>query len=473
MSLGVALLHGWDEWILTGISQRVGQRFLPELDFNDLMSPTVYSYPPFFFWVNGAVIGLFGPGMASYRIVTALTEALAVVLVAAIAWERGARLHVAMVAGILASASLFLAYHETVTVDYMLSCAVLASVLCLLCCERRPAPRWLFAALLLGGLACFVKYHGVVYHAMLCAIAAAWPRTRNALFAGDSILERARTCGAYAAAALFFPLLLLAIEAYTWYEFGWSRTHIAEVFRVMTWDSFVVGPLSGRIERPGWPYYLVYTLVEAGPLVCAALLAGAAAALARPSPGQIIIAAIIVGWFLWASTASLKNARYVLPAVMLAFVYAGALLEHAHGRPGRKYVAYATILLAFCQGAWFSGARAAAYVRHAAQAEAMLAAISEHVPPGATILSEAEWYGYAREYGGVLQPRLISPISPRWQDEADALLTHARAFEMRERRMLYAQEDYLEQRRNLVEEWPKVFDTGTGPHRQTLHLRPE
>jgi len=471
MTLSPYLLHGWDEWILTGISQEVAQTFLPGFEWHNLVSPTGYSYPPLFFWANGSVLAVIGPGMVAYRIVSALTEAFAVGLLPALALALGQRPGSAACAGALACASLMLAYHNTVTVDYMLACAVLSSLLCLLHATARGSVQWLAMALLLGGFACFVKYHGVVYHAILVMLALLWPSTRHVLFKQSSLKAVGIRLGKCAAAALFFPVLLLLIEAYTWHVFGWERTHIAEVFRVMTWDSFVVHPATGEIVRPSWTYYLVYTGYQLGPLVTAVIALGMLATLRARNGAYAAILAVVVLWFFWASTASLKNARYVLPAVMLAMLFAGALMDWAATRPRLRVAAAILSLLALVQGAAYSIDRAQTYIARAGEARAAIDAVNEHLGPGDTLLAEAEWYQYARAYGGLMEVRVRSPISRKWAEDSDALLTHARAFEMRRKGMLYVQQAYLEQRQSLIEQWHCVFETGAGPHRQALYIR--
>lgn len=462
----------WDEWILTAISQRVALDLLPVFDWNDLVSPTGYSYPPLFFWLNGAVLALLGPSMESYRVVTALSEAGAVALVAGLGLQAARNPVVGLTAGLIACSGLWLAYHGTVTVDYLLACAVLAALIAVLRAADKASPQWLWLALLLGGFACFVKYHGVVFHAILCASAIAWPRLRRLVFAGDTPRARIRTASWHGAAALFFPVGLLVIEAITWYEFGWNRTHIAEVFRVMGWESFVVDPISGAIVQPAWHYYLVHTFVEVGPVILALALIGAVIALRTRDTSLIFLGVVVVLWFLWASTASLKNARYVLPAVLMALVFAGVAVERARVLPAGRVLAASLLVIAVLQGALLSGARVRSYVQHGAEADAMLAAVRAQVPHDTTLLVEAEWYAYAATTGSLLPHRVVLPIPEGVVDESGAILTHTRAYEMRASGMLYADNEYLAQREAIVGSWKLVAEAGAGAHRQMLLLRP-
>lgn len=77
---GNVTLVGWDEWILSLIVRHVGVNLIPALEWDDLIAPTGYSYPPFFFWVSGVLVWLFGTAPFVLRLLTSLTDALAATL---------------------------------------------------------------------------------------------------------------------------------------------------------------------------------------------------------------------------------------------------------------------------------------------------------------------------------------------------------------------------------------------------------
>jgi len=119
-------LVGWDEWILAGIATRLGCCALPSGQLYEILVPTGYSYPPFPFWLSGALVYCFGPGALVWRLPTILSDGAAVAMVFVLARRVGGTL-AGWTAGLLAWSTLYLAFHDTVTLDFLLSFWVLAS----------------------------------------------------------------------------------------------------------------------------------------------------------------------------------------------------------------------------------------------------------------------------------------------------------------------------------------------------------
>lgn len=453
-------LVGWDEWILTGISVRFARVYLPTLEWYDVLVPTGYSYPPFFFWLNGGTIYLLGDQPLVFRLITILSDAACVVAICALGRQLAGRFG-AWSAGLLAFASLYLSFHETVTIDFLLSFWVILSLRWLLRSVHEARPTYLVWAIIFSSVAVFTKYHGVVYHAILCGLVVVLPATRRML--------RGRMLGACAIAALALPCVLLALDALTWHFYGYEKTHLAEVIRVMGWTSYVQDPATGDVVEATWPYYFQYLWHVLGPAVCALGAASVAYAIGARRRDLLIVVAIAGLWFLWASTASLKNARYILPGVTMLFPLAGAML-HGIVERGRYGKVVATLVLAVVVlfGMWGTRVRIGAYLSDAAVHQRAYDYIRQNVPADAVVFAESapfQW-GMSLRSGAVRPTR--DPEDPTAFDDADYAVMHEWGRRLIAAGAIPSATGYLDRREAAMAEWDTVLDLGTGAGRVTL-----
>ena len=459
-------LVGWDEWILTTISSRVGLSWLPRGDWYDLLVPTGYSYPSFFFWLNGILIYLLGATPLIFRLVTVLSDAASAAMAAALGRRIGGH-WTAWTAGLLASSYLYLSFHDTVTIDFLVSFWVLLSVRLFIAALDRNDRRLMLLSVFLGGLGCFTKYHGVVYFATLCTMVLVIPTTRNML--------RRKKFVSFAAAALAFPCLLLALEGLTWHFYGFAKTHLAEVFRVLTWTSYVQDPFTGELTRPQWHYYLAYCWTQLGAVTCLLVLAGMAVALKRRTRDTMVLLAIVVVWMLWATFSELKNARYILPAVFLMLIFAGIpLRELARTGPIGRVVAAILLVWVTLAGFWATWLRIRDYLDTADRNGRVAQGVNTRTPPEAVVLAESVLFQATDPVGIEPIKRLvITPETPQWERRISYFISDEGAFEMLAKGVIPSQEGYVAERERIVEEWSVLLDIGTGKKRVRVLQRPD
>ena len=450
-------LVGWDEWILTGISVRLARFYMPTHEWYDILVPTGYSYPPFFFWLNGGLIAILGTAPLVCRMVTIASEAACIVTICVLGQHLAGRF-AAWAAGLLAFATLYLSFHETVTMDFLLSFWILLSLLFLLRCVRDAKAGDLVWAVFFSSVAVFTKYHGVVYHAILCALIVLLPATRRML--------RGRTLFGCVVVALALPCALLALEGLTWHFYGYNKTHIAEVIRVMGWTSYVQDPSTGRIVEATWGYYFRYLWHMLGPVVCVLGAVSMGYALAARRLDLAVIAIVVGLWFLWASTASLKNARYILPGVIMIYPLAGAML-HRIAQQGRygKGAAIAVLALAGCVGLWDTRARVGAYLREAAMQQTVYDYVRDRIPTDAVIFAESAPFQWGMSLrSGAVRP-MRNPENPSAFDDAQYAIMHEWGHQLIEGGAIPSAKGYLERRDAAVNDWDKVLDLGAGRER--------
>ncbi|MCL4216087.1 MAG: glycosyltransferase family 39 protein [Candidatus Hydrogenedentes bacterium] len=463
---GNLMIPGWDEWILATISSRVGLLWLPSGELYDLLVPTGYSYPPFYFWISGALVYVYGGEPWVWRLPATLSDAGAAAMVAVLA-RYIAGPAAGWTAGLLACASLFLAFHQTVTLDYLLAFWILLSIWLYLKALDTHSFKLLLAAVFAGSLAPFTKYHGIVYFAPLCFAVVCVKDSRA--------LITPRRLPALVCAALTLPVLLLCFEGLTWRFYGYEKTHIAEVFRVMTWTSYVPDPLTGEIVKPTWFYYFQCMWAQLGTM---ALLMAFLGILrwGKPRPrNEWLLLIFLALWLTWASTASLKNARYVLPAVYIIFVFAGRFVgESVKQDKFLQYTAYAFLTLALLSGLGLTEIRWIDY-RNAARTQAEVCAmINEQTPEDAVLLAEGR--PFQTDDGVGIHPikrRVISPESPKWETQADYIIADDRSGEMLAARMIPVDESYLRARDSILREWELELMAYNGQYEIYVLKRPE
>lgn len=447
-------LVGWDEWILSGISVRLARVYLPGMEWYDVLVPTGYSYPPVFFWLNGGLIYLLGSEPLVLRMITILSEAACVFTVCMVAQQLAGRF-AAWAAGMLAFATLYLSFHETVTMDYLLSWWILLSLWWFLKALDTESGTALVWAIFFSSAAVFTKYHGVVYHAILCAAVAVLPATRRML--------RGRTLLASLAAALALPCGLLALEALTWHFYGYEKTHIAEVLRVMGWTSYVQDPRTGAVVVASWSYYFVYLWEVLGPVVCVVGVGAVAYALGARRRDLAIVVVIAVLWFLWASTASLKNARYILPGTLMLYPVAGAMLAWVFQREGYgRQAAVAILGIAILAGLWDTRARIGGYMREADIHQRVYAYLREHVPADAVVMAESAPFQWGMSLrSGAVRP-MRGPEDATAFEDSDYAVLHAWGQQLIAAGAIPSAKNYLDARAAATARWETLLELGSG-----------
>lgn len=451
-------LISWDEWIPTTISTRVALWWLPQSEVYDILVPAGYSCPPFFFWLGGLCIYWFGSVPLVWRLPTILSDAGC----AAMAYILGRRVGgrwTGWTAGLLSWAALYLNFDHTVTMDFLLSFWVLLSTHLYLRSAARNSRILLWASIFVAGLACFTKYHGVVFMATLCALVVLIPKTR-AMVQGKRLLM-------FGAVAFFFPCLMLATEWLTWRFYGFPKTHTGEVLRMFTWTPYAVDPISGELVQPAWHYYFVYGWVHLGPLICLLAAAGCAVALAAGrNRDKLVLAVIVAVWMTWMSIADFKHARYVLPMMYMFFIFIGILFTRlAQARYGR-WLAGLLLVATVATSLWGTMERLRAYIEEAARHERVYEVVNTKTPEDAVVLAESLPFQAGQSEGiAPIKRKIIDPANDTWNERADYLIADDSAFRLLRVGGVPAQEDYLDQREKLVREWEPLLDVGEGPKR--------
>ncbi len=442
MAPGNRGIVGWDEWILAAIASRWALWFAP------------YSYPPFHFWVSGALVWLFGPEPIVWRFPSIVSDAGAVALTCLLARRLGGA-WAGWSAGLLAWGCLYLAFHETVSLDYMLSFWVLLSLVSYLSAMSRGSSVRLAFAAWCGGMACFTKYHGVVYLATLCALMAAEPDSRRLL--------RGRWRVIVPGAAIVMPVIMLVIEGGTWRFYGFSKTHLAEVWRVMHWISYVVDPVTGAVENPSWIYYFAHAWKTIGPLWCGLALMGMAfTAVGRCRDGRVLLI-VLAAWLLWASTGNLKNARYALPMAYVACVFGGLAIAAVASAPKGRGAAALLLASTLAVGLWDVSVRLRGYLEEERRNAAVYAYINERTPANALLLSEGMAF-QADDAVGIagVKRKVITPETPGCFAKADYAVIDARSFDLLRHRVIPSSPGYVEERLRAARDWPEAFRAGDG-----------
>lgn len=464
---GNVTLVGWDEWILATVVARLGLVALPQGELYDILVPTGYSYPPLYFWLSGPLVTLFGPEWWVLRLPTSLSDAACVAMVFVLGRRVGGPL-VGWTSGLLSLSALFIAFHpgHTLTIDFTLSIWILLSLDLFVRGydeDRRGLILW---SVFVGSLACFTKYHGVIYYAMLCAAIVIMPRSRAMVWRWRFL--------PFAAVAMFLPCTLLAIEGITWKFYGWEKTHIAEVFRVMTWDSWVRDPFSGEVERTTWYFYFAFCWARLGTVVCMLSVAGAVTVLAQRRRYALLLLAMIALWFLWASTANLHNPRYVLPMVYLCFVFVGFLLKTMWDRPKLRLVAVLLLALAVGDSLGRTAQRVRDYRRVAGEHDAVHAYVNVETPEDARFLADSRLFQTWDQVGlSPIQRKVLGPDWVTWESEADYVIMHGVAERMMAAGMLPVHQTYRDQWEEVRATWTEVFRVGEGDDRVRVLQRPD
>lgn len=455
---------GWDEWILSTISSRWALVALPTGNLSDLLVPTHYSYPPAFFWLQGSTVYLFGPHPLVWRVIPALAGALC----AGLAYLLGRHARdewSGWTAGLLALSALYLAFHETVTIDYVMTAAVLGSLIFLLRTLGRPALRPLLASVFLASLACFIKYHGVIFHALVCGTVIAMPTTRR-IVSGKRFFVSMAT-------ALLLPLVLLALEGLTWHFYGFGKTHLAEVLRVMTWTSYVPAFDSTAYVQPSWHYYLAYCWVTLGPIVCVLCLAGLVTAVWIPQARVRLLLVMLAVYAFWAATVSLKNARYFIPAVFLSFVLAGVFLSILKESNRGRVLAVLLLGAAVLASGVRTGVRVNAYLAESAHHEQVYTFINETTPGDARIVTESESFWRGNDTGvHPMKRTVIEAAVEDAFDKGDYFISHETAHELMKAGAIQPAAGFLDDRARAITTWELLLDLGEGNARVRVWKKP-
>ncbi len=458
-------LIGWDEWIQSAISSRLGLWTLPEHKLYDVLVPTGYSYPPFFLWINGALVYLFGAEPLVLRLQTIVSEAAAVAMVFVLGRRIGGRI-AGWTAGLFALSSLYLNFHNSVTLDFALCFWILLSLYLLLRSLDEDKAAFLWGAIFAGSIGLFTKYHGVVYFGPLCVFAVAAPQTRAMLLTKRFPL--------FLGAALALPLVLLALECLTWHFYSFDKTHIAEVFKVMQWKSYVVDPISGTWDTPAWHYYFAYCATRLNPVICLLSIAGMGMALRSPRRNRatFLLAMFIILWFLWASTGSIKNARYALPGVFAAFALAGLPLEALSRTAwGRISVAF-LLTVAVGLSLHDTAQRMGSYQERASNHRQVHALINAETSKDARIVADGRPFQTSGGLGiAPIQRSVVDPVNYR-RGETSHIITHEDSFAFTTINGNQFEQEYVEDRAKIVRDWRLMLDVGDGPHRIRVFERP-
>lgn len=457
-------LVGWDEWILASIMGRIARWWLPHGKWYDVLVPTGYSYPPLFFWVGGVLAYILGMTPLVLRLGTIMSAAGCTALTAMLG-RRVAGPWAAWTAGILATTAVYLNFHDSISMDFMLAFWILLS-LYLLLRGLDTENRWLvFAAVFCGGAACFTKYHGVIYHAILCALIIALPVTRRMIRRWYFLM--------FAGAALALPLLILALEGLTWHFYGFQKTHIAEAMRMTSWEAFAPDPATGAVSRPRWDYYVVYSFIHVGILPCVLFFAGGFLALRRGNRDARILLLVTVLWLLWATTLGMKHPRYLIPAVYLVFVMAGLAVARLSDARGGGYWAAALVLVLTVSTTWSLVHRVRDYLTDEQHYDEVMAVAREKIPEDAIIVVDSLPY---QKSGGVglcpLKQRVMAPVSPAWETKAGYAITENNAYDMLRAGVIQSDPSYLTERDHMVAQWDVLLDVGTGLKRVRVLRQP-
>jgi len=456
-------LVGWDEAILTTVSSRWALQFLPERDLYQLIVPTSYSYPSLWFWLNGILVRFLGPAPFVWRLATVLSDAGCVAMIFVIGRRVGGS-WAAWAAGLLACSGLFLVFHDTVTIEYLLCLWILLSVYLFLRCIEENHRGFLLAAVFFGSMACFTKYHGVVYLFVLCVLLIVIPQTRA--------MVKGKYFWAFAATALFLPCVMLAQNGLTWYMYGWEKTHIDEVLTVMNWRSYVSDFRGDGFIQPKWHYYFVFCWHNLGPLLCVLGIAGIGGALLRPRRDRVLLLAIIACWMLWTSIGNPKNARYCLAAVYLFLLFPGFLL--ARLVQWSRLVPITLLAAAVAVASWGTAHRVSRYLESSRNRDLVYDTINARTEQDAVVFTDSLCFQhFAVAAPGPLERELRFVDGPAWQDRADVLIVHDLAYEMYKAGAIATDKAYLAERETILAEWNLLADVGDGSDRVRVLEKPK
>lgn len=292
----------------------------------------------------------------------------------------------------LATSSLHVSRSQMIEVDVALTFFVITALWLLWeAIESGSARRYAYAGTAMG-LAMSAKYTGALIG--VAVLVAYFIGTRNRVSRRGSGASWPVAIALLTAVATFIltsPFVLLDYNAF-WTHFSAEREHM------------LLGHFGGG-ETPAWLYYARTLLSDrlGPPLALLALLGFAVYALRRRETGALLIAAFLVPYLLGISTWQMRAERYLLPALPLLFLFAGAALALTMriGRLSRRgptakalVVGGLTVLAALPMLRSLPD-----YMRELGPDSRTVAArwIRENVPPGSMIVTE--------EYG----PSLMGP----------------------------------------------------------------
>lgn len=462
MAPGDLPFSGWDECILGGAAIRWAEYSLPGGHAYDLLVPTGYPYPPLLFWIAGGLVAAIEPAYWVLRLPGAVSLAASAALCALLAAWCGGRA-AAWTAGLLAATAVAFNVHDTVSLDYPMSAAILLSLWALLRALDRHSAPWLCASLLAAGLACAFKYYGVIHLAFLAAAVAAHPQLRM-------LARGPKRRAAVLASAVALPVALALLDGLTFYFYGFGKTHVAETIRTLGWTPFAADPRTGAPIQPGHDYYALSLYYRLGPLLLAAAALGAlAAAVQRNRPALWLLAAGLV-WFACAEALGTKHFRYILPAIYVLLILAGAAVGMlARTRRGAIVAALLAAGMVLHQS-WNASERAGAYLAEARRVEAafgILRAIPADLPVVAEHAAFQQWdAGALRAFP---QP-VLTPESPGGAP-ADLAVLHDAVYEAIGIGALPAYPGYMAVRPEMAQ-WPALYEAGEGRDRFRILARP-
>lgn len=443
-------LMGIDEWILANISVRVGLWALPAGELYDVLVPTGYPYPPFQFWVGGLLVYLLDTHPIVLRLPTILADAGAVALVFMIGRRAGGAFS-GWAAGLLAWSTLYLSFQNTVSLDFMMVFWILLSFyLYLRSADSKDLPV-LLAAVLASGMACFSKFYGVVYHAVLCTMVVAMPQSRS--------LVRGKRFLVFCGAAMALPALILALDGLTWRLYGFEKTHLGEVMRQVEWVAYAADPVTGEIIHPRWHYYFEYCWVTLGWPVCLLIIAGIVAVLRERRREQLLCLIIAVIWFAWATATALKNPRYLLVAVYFFYVCSGVVVQQlARSKPG-KTLAVGILAAVVVFGVVGTGQRLNTYLTEVGVHEAVYDVINTQTPEAEVVFSESRSFEEASMGDRWIRRTVVGPYPGVWEDGLDYVVADDRFYDLLCSGALDGvSATYLADRERIMREWQTLYD---------------
>lgn len=243
------------------------------------------------------------------RLLTALLGALTCLLVA----DTGRRLYgdrTGVAAGLLAAvAPLAVQHGHFATVDVPATFCVALALSAAARYVGAPRRRWLLACAVAAGFAAATKYNAGL--SLLSGAAAWWV----------SGPRRPRDLALLPVGAAVAFLLGCPGAAINFSQFRTDLLFEAAHMGSGSENLFVRTP-------PGWIYHLGVNLPWAlGPALTLTALAGVAVALRRRAPGDAVLAAFALPYFLLIGAAQVKFARYGLPLFPALLLWSGALCE--------------------------------------------------------------------------------------------------------------------------------------------------